>query len=89
VILAKAGKDATSEFEQFHKAELLIKYESKFCIGELEGLKKKELTKQKGTFGDMIPYGDPNWYQGFHSPYYNETHQRFRVAIRKFIEVKY
>jgi cytochrome b involved in lipid metabolism len=23
------------------------------------------------TFGDMIPYGDNSWYQGWNSPYYN------------------
>jgi hypothetical protein len=22
-------------------------------------------------FGSLTPYGDPTWYQGWHSPYYN------------------
>jgi len=39
-------------------------------------------------FGDMIPYSDPAWYQGSVSPYYNETHVRFRAAIREFVETE-
>jgi len=38
------------------------------------------------SFGDMIPYGDPNWYQGWHSPYYNSTHVEFRREMRKFVD---
>lgn len=34
----------------------------------------------------MIPYGDPYWYQGFKSPYYKETHKRFRAKVRAFVE---
>jgi len=37
-------------------------------------------------FGDMIPYGDAVWYQGWASPYYNETHRRYRAAVRSFVE---
>lgn len=36
----------------------------------------------------MIPYGDPAWYQGYHSPYYNESHVALRQEIRAWIEEK-
>ncbi len=37
-------------------------------------------------FGDMIPYCDPNWYQGHHSEYYNETHVALRAEVREWVE---
>lgn len=37
-------------------------------------------------FGDMIPYGDPSWYQGYHSNYYNETHVALRAEVREWVE---
>jgi len=40
------------------------------------------------SFGDMIPYGDPSWYQGSNSPYYGESHRTFRAAIRQFVDAE-
>jgi len=37
-------------------------------------------------FGDQIPYGDPSWYQGWNSPYYNESHKVYRAAVRAFVD---
>src|SRR3989338_5514608 len=42
--------------------------------------------KAMARYGDQVPWGDPNWYQGWHSPYYNESHHRFRAAVRAFVE---
>ncbi|KAF8429027.1 acyl-CoA dehydrogenase [Tirmania nivea] len=39
-------------------------------------------------FGELIPFGDPSWYQGYHSPYYNETHAALRNEIRAWMEEK-
>ncbi|KAE8445512.1 hypothetical protein EG329_013275 [Mollisiaceae sp. DMI_Dod_QoI] len=36
-------------------------------------------------FGDLIPFADPSWYQGFHSPYFNETHAALREEIREWV----
>jgi len=36
--------------------------------------------------GTMVPHGDPSWMQGLHSPYYNESHRKFRAAVSKFVE---
>lgn len=38
------------------------------------------------TFGELVPFGDPSWYQGAYSPYYNDSHRRFRAAVREFVE---
>eukprot|EP01094_Clydonella_sp_ATCC50884_P006676 TRINITY_DN1588_c0_g1_i1.p1 TRINITY_DN1588_c0_g1~~TRINITY_DN1588_c0_g1_i1.p1 ORF type:complete len:461 (+),score=167.97 TRINITY_DN1588_c0_g1_i1:120-1385(+) len=43
---------------------------------------KKALPK----FGEQIPFCEPAWYQGSHSPYYNEAHVAFRSKVREFVE---
>lgn len=37
-------------------------------------------------FGDELPFAEPAWYQGAHSPYYDEGHVRFRAVMRAFVE---
>jgi alkylation response protein AidB-like acyl-CoA dehydrogenase len=37
-------------------------------------------------FGSLVPYGDPTWYQGWHSPYYNESHVQLRTYVRNWVE---
>eukprot|EP00455_Lapot_gusevi_P041972 TRINITY_DN492_c0_g1_i1.p1 TRINITY_DN492_c0_g1~~TRINITY_DN492_c0_g1_i1.p1 ORF type:complete len:461 (+),score=209.55 TRINITY_DN492_c0_g1_i1:75-1385(+) len=37
-------------------------------------------------FGSLVPYGDPTWYQGWHSPYYNKSHVELRAYVRKWVE---
>jgi len=39
-------------------------------------------------FGDLVPYSDPNWYMGWNSPYYTESHCVWRLKIRKLVEEK-
>lgn len=40
-------------------------------------------------FGDEVPYGDPNWYaEGYQSPYYKPTHERWRQRCRDFVEAE-
>ncbi|ORZ40013.1 acyl-CoA dehydrogenase/oxidase [Catenaria anguillulae PL171] len=40
----------------------------------------------QGSFGDLIPYADPSWYQDFHSPYYKDSHRKVRAFMRQFVE---
>jgi len=63
---------------------------------------KKEAPKPKPTaaaapaeeaealepFGEQIPFSDPSWYQGHHSPYFNETHAALRAEVREWIETE-
>jgi hypothetical protein len=78
VLLNVLGKDATSEFYEFHKVQTLQKY-SKLQIGRLESPKPKEIPKQ-------LQYSDPSWSQGFKSPYWNDSHKRLRDFTRSFVE---
>jgi hypothetical protein len=36
-------------------------------------------------FGDGQPFGDPSWYQRWHTPYYNESHERLRAEVREWV----
>lgn len=43
-------------------------------------------TEAAEPFGDMVPFADPNWYQGYRSPYYKASHAKFREEVRDFVE---
>lgn len=101
VLVNVGGKDATTQFDQFHKKEVLLKYGPQLYVGKLAApeqikdmredrepatSKRVELAHTENAFGEQIPYGDPAWYQDWHSPYYNESHLKFRAAVREFVE---
>jgi hypothetical protein len=33
------------------------------------------------SFGDLVSFGDPSWYQGQFSPYYNDSHITWRKKV--------
>lgn len=37
-------------------------------------------------YGEQVPYGDPNWYQEWESPFYNDSHVRLRAKVRSFVD---
>jgi alkylation response protein AidB-like acyl-CoA dehydrogenase len=88
-IVRYAGKDVTQDFHMVHSEGTLEKY-SKFLIGSLAGegksINKKSKARSSDVFGELVPFGDPSWYQGFSSPYYNDTHRRYRAALRAMVE---
>lgn len=43
------------------------------------------MTKSQ-PFGDLVPLGDPSWYQGLNSAYYAPTHADWRAKVRAFNE---
>ncbi|CAG9941226.1 unnamed protein product [Clonostachys rosea f. rosea IK726] len=57
----------------------------------VKAVKKEEPSSEESAeplepFGQQIPFADPNWYQGYHSPYFNETHAALRAEVREWIE---
>lgn len=85
VIMDVAGKDATEEFYGLHRNEVLVKYQSKYQIGRVRGEKPKAEPKLRGTVS-KVPYAEASYWLGFKSTYYNDSHVRFRAAVRKFFE---
>ena len=59
-------------------------------IGTVEG--QDEVIKPLAADAlSAVPYAEPTWLSnGYHSPYYKESHRRFQKAARKFVsEVVY
>ncbi|KAG9551061.1 acyl-CoA dehydrogenase NM domain-like protein, partial [Aureobasidium melanogenum] len=50
------------------------------------GADAKEVAESLDQFGDLIPGGDPNWYQSYHSPYFNQSHADLRAEVREWME---
>lgn len=52
-----------------------------------EAVEEQEDEDQDDTyFGDLVPFGDPAWYQDWSSPYYNQSHHKVRRAVRQFTD---
>ncbi|TPX72950.1 hypothetical protein SpCBS45565_g00388 [Spizellomyces sp. 'palustris'] len=85
VLLEVAGKDATQEFYGLHRQSVLAKFGPKYEIGTIKGVKPKIVLQKPGDIS-KVPYAESSAWQGFYSPYYNESHFRFRAAVREFIQ---
>ena len=97
VLLKAVGTDASKQFDAFHNASVLTKVASKYLIGEIgtgdeeQAEEEEEMANDNplivgDAYGDMVPFGDPMWYQDWYSPYYNETHRQARKAMREFVD---
>jgi hypothetical protein len=84
VVLAQvAGKDATVDFYQLHRQEVLTKYKD-LCIGVLEGETPEVIESEPGDLS-AVPYAEPLWLRPeFSSPYFKDSHRRLQRAIREF-----
>ena len=68
LLLEYAGKDVTTEFYEYHRQEVLIKY-GRYRIGSL--LNEQPVIEIKTpTTISRVPYGEPSHMQGYFSPYY-------------------
>ena len=85
VIIGVAGKDVTSEFYTFHKKEVLAKYGDKLRIGVLD-VSAMDSHHEKGDFDIYTPFAESAFTRGWHSPYMNASHTRFRMACRQFLK---
>jgi len=98
-----AGTDATKQFDSFHNLSVLDKVGAEYCVGEIGGADKPdrglpttktvaatqiEDSAECDPYGDLVPFGDPLWYQEFYSPYYKDSHRRLRAFMREFVDAK-
>ncbi|CAG8730630.1 14121_t:CDS:2, partial [Acaulospora morrowiae] len=90
VLLKVAGTDATKQFDNFHSLDVVKKYPQLLIgsIGSEQTESEADTASSEGPYGDLVPFGDPSWYQDFQSPYYGESHRRLRAAVRKFVETE-
>jgi len=91
-----AGKDITEVFYSLHKSSVLRKYGPKFFIGRLAdappapnglaevGGPEAELSNPGAL--STVPYGEsPYLREGWHSPFYNDSHRSYRQNLREFL----
>ncbi|KZZ94071.1 acyl-CoA dehydrogenase [Ascosphaera apis ARSEF 7405] len=80
-----AGTDATVDFYNLHRQEVLEKY-ADLCIGIVEGEQPEVIERKAGDLSP-VPYAEPLWLTPqFVSPYYNESHRKLQKALRKFVD---
>lgn len=86
-LLQYGGKDATEAFYGLHRHAVLEKYRPRLIVGRLESAGKRtpENTVPSAADISQVPYGEPTAWQGFRSPYFNESHFEFRKDLRKFL----
>ena len=86
VILDSSGRDATEEFFSFHKKEVLAKYGPKLRVGVLENYAPIiDPTSPSPVFDTYTPFAESPFIRGWRSPYFTESHRKFRAATRAFM----
>jgi hypothetical protein len=69
-----------------HRNEVLTNYKS-LLLGTIDG-EKPEVIEQKPGDLSTVPYGEPLWLtKQYHSPYFNDSHRTYQIAVREFVEV--
>ncbi|KAI9039542.1 acyl-CoA dehydrogenase family protein [Aspergillus affinis] len=87
VVLAQvAGKDATADFYNLHRQEVLDKYRDELCVGTVAGETPEVTSPEPGSLSP-VPYAEPLWLRPqFKSPYYKDSHRRLQRAVREFTD---
>ncbi|SAL95004.1 hypothetical protein [Absidia glauca] len=83
-ILEVAGKDATDVFYGLHKQDVLLKYD-RYKIGTIVNETPQVTFNEAGDLS-KVPYAESSFWMGFKSPYFNERHTQFRIAVRKILD---
>ena len=85
VLRQVAGTDATVDFYNLHRQEVLQKY-SDLAIGTIENETQSIITPELGELS-TVPYAEPLWLTPqFKSPYFSDSHRRLQRAIREFTD---
>ncbi|KAK1716369.1 acyl-CoA dehydrogenase [Colletotrichum lupini] len=86
VLRQVAGQDATTQFYNLHRQDVLTKYDKTLVIGTVEGEKPQVIVTGPGELSP-VPYAEPTWLTPqFKSPYFNDSHRSLQKAIRKFTD---
>ena len=86
VLQQVGGQDATTDFFNLHRLEVLQKYEKSLCIGTVTGEQPQVVYPKPGDLS-LVPYGEPTWLAPqFRSPYYKESHRRLQRAMRVWVD---
>ena len=89
ILLKVAGQNASEKYHQFHDPSVLQKYGPQLLKGEIasevmEDPEEAEDTNEPGTFGELVPFGDPAWYSNPYTTFYDKSHRDLRGFMRKW-----
>ncbi|KAJ9626960.1 hypothetical protein H2203_003418 [Taxawa tesnikishii (nom. ined.)] len=72
--------------EKKEEKEVVVPSAEPGTVAPQPGPAAREEAEPLDQFGDLIPGGDPNWYQSYHSPYFNQTHADLRAEVRQWMD---
>ncbi|KAH9010670.1 acyl-CoA dehydrogenase NM domain-like protein [Lactarius pseudohatsudake] len=80
-----AGQDATDAFYGLHRHEVLQRPQyQRLQVGYIDGETPSLIGRVDGQLS-KVPYAEPTWLaEGYHSPYYKESHRKLQQAVRQF-----
>ncbi|KAA1467460.1 acyl-CoA dehydrogenase NM domain-like protein [Dentipellis sp. KUC8613] len=82
-----AGQDATEAFYGIHRHEVLER--PQYARLQIGVIKDEQSVIHGRVVGQIskVPYSEPTWLaDGYHSPYYKESHKRLQKAMREFVD---
>lgn len=68
------------------KKEKVVPSAESGTVAPMPGPAAEEEAETMDSYGDMIPYADPSWYQSYHTPYFNQSHAALRDEVRQWME---
>ncbi|EJF64663.1 peroxisomal acyl-CoA-dehydrogenase [Dichomitus squalens LYAD-421 SS1] len=82
------GGDATEAFFGLHRYDVLEKPQyQRLQIGVIEGEEPVVQSSRIPGKVSKVPYGEPSWLSdGYHNPYYKESHRKLQKAVRQFVD---
>eukprot|EP00158_Paraphelidium_tribonemae_P003257 Partr_v1_DN25998_c0_g1_i2_m68809 putative acyl-CoA dehydrogenase len=85
ILDAFRGRDATVDFYSLHRHQILEKYAPRLLIGRIEN--EEPMSVRKAGQLSRVPYAEASvWQSRWHSPFYTDSHRRFKVALRLFFD---
>nr|POF15556.1 putative cytochrome b5 [Quercus suber] len=83
---AKAAPPTPPASPPAAKKEAVVPQAESGAVVPAPGPGAEEEAEAMESFGDLVPYADPSWYQGYHTPYFNESHAALRAEVRQWME---
>ncbi|TKA54290.1 hypothetical protein B0A53_03382 [Rhodotorula sp. CCFEE 5036] len=85
--IGRIGEGANADGVDFEDAVIhKIEDDDGVVSAENGAAEQGDEPEDSSYFGDLVPFGDPQWYQDWASPYYNDSHRKVRAALRKFTD---
>jgi len=78
-----AGHDVTTEFYELHRGDVLKKY-ARLKVGRLDSAESGRQSAEVEV--SKVPFAELPAFQGQQSPYFGESHLKFMLGVRKFVQ---